>query len=76
MTSPVSDGGEGILEVLVEAKHGEIIETRVSGPLGVPVTAKWGMIKDKGSTGGRYLTSDCYCRGKHQARALRLRSPH
>jgi len=50
VTNPVSDGGEGILEVLVEAKHGEIIETRVSGPLGVPVTAKWGMIEDKGST--------------------------
>ena len=48
--NPVSDGGEGILEVLVEAKHGEIIETRVSGPLGEPVIAKWGMIEDKGST--------------------------
>ncbi len=22
------------------------------------------------------LTSDCYCRGSHHARALRLRSPH
>ncbi len=26
--------------------------------------------------GERELTSDCYCRGRHQARALRLRSPH
>ena len=25
---------------------------------------------------GRHLTSDCYSRGRHQARALRLRSPH
>ena len=23
-----------------------------------------------------HITSDCYCRGRHQARALRLRSPH
>ncbi len=41
---PMADGGEGTVETLVEATGGTLMETRVRGPLGDPVIAKWGML--------------------------------
>jgi len=38
---PVADGGEGTAAVLHAALGGEWRTTRVSGPLGLPVTARW-----------------------------------
>ncbi len=40
---PFSDGGEGLAEVIIKASGGEIIGTRVTGPLGEPVDAAWGL---------------------------------
>lgn len=44
---PLSDGGEGLVESLVIATDGEIIEKTVTGPLGEPVTARWGILGDE-----------------------------
>ena len=44
---PLSDGGEGLVDVMVNAAGGTVIETMVTGPLGNPVKAKWGLIEDK-----------------------------
>jgi glycerate 2-kinase len=41
---PMADGGEGTVDALVAADGGEYIETRVTGPLGAPVTARYGLI--------------------------------
>lgn len=41
---PMADGGEGTLDALVAALGGELRSTRVSGPLGDPVDASFGMI--------------------------------
>ncbi|HEX9824333.1 MAG TPA: glycerate kinase [Actinomycetota bacterium] len=41
---PVADGGEGTLETLVEALGGELHRARVSGPLGDPVDAAYGLV--------------------------------
>ena len=43
---PLADGGEGTLDVLLSARNGRRITTRVSGPLGDPVDADWGLLDD------------------------------
>ncbi len=43
---PMADGGEGTVEALTYATHGEIIATKVTGPLGEKVVAKWGILGD------------------------------
>ncbi len=43
---PVADGGEGTLQSLVDATKGRFIEVTVTGPLGEPVAAKFGLLGD------------------------------
>ena len=43
---PLADGGEGTVEALVAATRGRFIKTKVLGPLGDPVEARWGMLGD------------------------------
>jgi len=38
---PVADGGDGLLEALAPVLGGRMIKTRVDGPLGAPVEARW-----------------------------------
>lgn len=42
---PVADGGEGTLAALVAALDGEIRSARVTGPLGDPVDAEYGLVE-------------------------------
>jgi glycerate kinase len=44
--APMADGGEGTVEALVAATGGTFREARVSGPLGDPVVARFGMLGD------------------------------
>ena len=46
---PIADGGDGTVDALVAATHGERRTLRVRGPLGDPVDAHYGMV-DGGST--------------------------
>lgn len=41
---PMADGGEGTVDALVTATDGTFELTTVSGPLGEPVAARWGML--------------------------------
>ena len=41
---PIADGGEGTVDVLVTATQGKYFLTKVSGPLGEYINAKWGML--------------------------------
>lgn len=41
---PVADGGDGTMEAIVTAKHGEYRTAVVEGPLGDPVQAHFGLI--------------------------------
>jgi len=41
---PLSDGGEGLVDSLVVASGGKLLEFDVTGPLGTPVTAKMGLM--------------------------------
>jgi len=43
---PVADGGEGTVQALVDATGGEIIQKMVTGPLGEPVPAFFGLMGD------------------------------
>lgn len=43
---PMADGGEGTVEALVLATGGRFCEARVAGPMGVPVTAVFGVLGD------------------------------
>lgn len=45
---PVADGGDGTLETLVAALGGEIRRSRVTGPLGDPVDAPYGLARAPG----------------------------
>ena len=45
-TCPLADGGEGTAETLVGAADGRWVEARVSGPLGSPVSARYGLFED------------------------------
>ena len=41
---PISDGGEGTVDVLVTATQGKYFAAKVSGPTGEYINAKWGML--------------------------------
>lgn len=43
---PMADGGEGTVESMVEATEGHYHFIDVTGPLGTPVQARWGMLGD------------------------------
>lgn len=43
---PMADGGEGTVESMVAATHGQIIPVTVTGPLGLPVEAFFGITGD------------------------------
>ncbi len=47
---PVADGGEGTLDTLVAALGGEIRRATVSGPLGDPVSAEYGLLETPDGT--------------------------
>ncbi len=47
---PMADGGEGTVQSLVDATGGTLIEKQVTGPLGNPVLARYGILGD-GKTG-------------------------
>ena len=46
IVSPLADGGEGTAEAIISATGGKFIEVTVKGPLGEPVTAKYGVTPD------------------------------
>ncbi len=46
LSLPIADGGAGTVRAMVAAAGGSLHETRVSGPLGEPVTAVWGRLPD------------------------------
>jgi len=43
---PVADGGEGTVDAMISATQGSKVVTTVTGPLGEPVTACWGISGD------------------------------
>lgn len=43
---PMADGGEGTVQSLVDATGGRLVHTEVTGPLGTPVTAFYGILGD------------------------------
>ena len=43
---PVADGGEGTVEAVIAAEHGEMLSAKVHGPLMEEVTASYGKISD------------------------------
>ena len=45
---PIADGGEGTVEAIVCARHGTMCECTVTGPLGEPLTARYGLIDSDG----------------------------
>lgn len=46
---PMADGGEGTVDAMVEATGGSFRSLAVSGPLGAPVTARFGILGDGGT---------------------------
>lgn len=44
---PMADGGEGTVQSLVDATNGRLIEKSVTGPLGEPVKAVFGLLGDE-----------------------------
>src|SRR2546421_8074046 len=43
---PVADGGDGTVQALVDATGGKIVQQTVTGPLGTPVEAFFGLLGD------------------------------
>ena len=46
VVKPLADGGEGTVQALTEGLEGVLRRTKVRGPLGDPVWASWGVLKD------------------------------
>ena len=44
--APVADGGDGTLNALVDATGGQVFNRMVTGPLGQPLEAQWGVMGD------------------------------
>lgn len=44
--APMSDGGAGLVDALLSARGGELIETRARDPLLRPVVARWALLAD------------------------------
>lgn len=44
---PLADGGEGTTDALIEGLGGERVELSVTGPMGTPVNAYYGILADK-----------------------------
>ena len=44
--APVADGGDGTLNALVDATGGKVFTSTVTGPLGQPLDARWGVMGD------------------------------
>ena len=47
--APVADGGDGTLHALVDATGGQVFTSTVTGPLGQPLEARWGVMGDGGT---------------------------
>ena len=43
---PVADGGDGTLQALVDSTGGRVFQSAVTGPLGTPLEATWGVMGD------------------------------
>ena len=43
---PLADGGPGTVRAIIRAAGGELRTERVTGPLGTPVDAEWGLLTD------------------------------
>ena len=43
---PLSDGGEGLVDALLAAAGGTVLTKKVQGPLGEPVEARFGLLKN------------------------------
>jgi glycerate kinase len=43
---PIADGGEGTVEALIAGAGGQFIRQQVTGPIGEPVDAAWGILGD------------------------------
>ena len=46
VVKPLADGGEGTTQALVEGLGGRYVQTVATGPLGRPVTARYGILAD------------------------------
>ena len=46
---PVADGGEGTVEAMIAVTQGRAVMSTVTGPLGDPVQAQWGISGDGGT---------------------------
>lgn len=46
IVKPLADGGEGTTEALVDGLGGTYVEVEVTGPMGAPVTARYGILLD------------------------------
>jgi len=46
IVSPMADGGEGTVKTLVESQGGKYADLKVTGPLGEPVKARFGIVGD------------------------------
>ncbi|HBA62424.1 MAG TPA: glycerate kinase, partial [Lachnospiraceae bacterium] len=44
VVKPLADGGEGTTEALVEGLNGSYARIEVTGPMGVPTTARYGIV--------------------------------
>ena len=44
--APVADGGDGTLNALVDGTGGQVFSSTVTGPLGQPLQAQWGVMGD------------------------------
>nr|WP_252893229.1 glycerate kinase [Lentilactobacillus otakiensis] len=44
---PLADGGEGTVTAILSATDGKSMTTKVSGPVGGQMDAKWGLIDDQ-----------------------------
>ncbi len=46
VVKPLADGGEGTTDALIEGMNGERVDVTVTGPMGTPVDAYYGLLKE------------------------------
>lgn len=71
ISKPMADGGEGTVETLVNATEGHLHHLSVTGPMGIPVNASYGVSGDGRTAFIEMASASGYAYSAHDSQSVR-----